>query len=269
MLACSVTTITHFINTSLSSGTVPSKLKIAAVTPVLKKHGLEPSSLSSYRPISNLPFLSKTLEIVVASQLSVSLTAHNLYEPFQSGFRPLHSTETALVKVLNDLLLASDYGAHSTLLLLDLSSAFDTVCHEILISRLSAIGITGTALEWFSSYLTGRQQFVIYQNHRSSTKPISSGVPKGSVLGPLLFTIYMLPIGQIIKHHGFNFHCYADDIQICFSTHSTSVFPLPTLTNCIKELKLWLEANYLRFNYDKTEVILIGSKAVVSKILVN
>ncbi len=114
-----------------------------------------------------------------------------------------------------------------------------------------------------SSYLTGRQQFVIYQNHRSSTKPISSGVPQGSVLGPLLFTIYMLPIGQIIMHYGFNFNCYADDIQIYFSTPST-VFPPPTLTNCIKELKLWLEANYLRFNSDKTEVILIGSKAVVS-----
>ncbi len=160
--------ITHFINTSMSSGTVPSKLKIAAVTPVLKKHGLEPSSLSSYRPISNLSFLSKILEKVVASQLQAFLTAHNLYEPFQSGFRPLHSTETALVKVINDLLLASDSGALSTLLLLDLSSAFDTVCHEILLSRLSAIGITGTALEWFSTYLTGKQQFVIYQNHRSS-----------------------------------------------------------------------------------------------------
>ncbi len=105
----------------------------------------------------------------------------------------------------------------------------------------------------------------IHQNHRSSTKSICSGVPQGSVLGPFLFTIYMLPIGQIIKHHGFNFHCYADDIQIYFSTPSTSVFPPPTLTNCIKELKLWLEANYLRFNSDKTEVILIGSKAVVSK----
>ncbi len=169
-----------------------------------------------------------------------------------------------MVNVLNDLLLASDSGALTTLLLLDLSSAFDTFCHEILLSRLSSIGITGTALELFSSYLTGRQQFVIYQNHRSSTKSISSDVPQGSVLGPLLFTIYMLPIGQIIKHHGFNFYCYADDIQIYFSTPSTSVFPPPTLTNCIKELELWLEANYLRFNSDKSEVILIGSKAVVS-----
>ncbi len=142
--------ITHFFNTSLASRTVPSKLKIAVVTPVLKKHGLKPSSLSSYRSISSLHFLSETLEKVFASLLQAFLTAHNLYEPFQSGFRPLHSTETALVKVLNYLLLASDSGALSTLLLLDLSSAFDTVCHDIFLSRLSAIGITGTALEWFS-----------------------------------------------------------------------------------------------------------------------
>ncbi len=163
------------------------------------------------------------------------------------------------------LLLASDSGALNTLLLLDLGSAFETVCHEILLSWVSAIGITGTAFEWFSSYLTGRQQFVIYQKHKSSTKSISSGVPQGSVLGRLLFTIYMLPIGQIIKCYGFNFHCYADDIQIYFSTSSTSVFPPPTLATCIKELKLWLEANYLKFNSGKPEVILIGSKAVVSK----
>ncbi|KAI2668802.1 hypothetical protein H4Q32_005609 [Labeo rohita] len=152
--------ISHFINASLTSASLPLPLKTAAVTPVLKKPNLDPSVLSNYRPISNLPFISKLLESTVAAQLQSFLVDNNLFDPFQSGFRPLYSTETALVKVVNDLLLSSDSGSLSILLLLDLSSAFDTVSHDLLISRLSDLGISGTALSWFSSYLSGRQFYI-------------------------------------------------------------------------------------------------------------
>ncbi len=129
------------------------KKKVAMITPVLKRPGLDDTVLNNFRPIYNLPFLSKVLEKVVTKRLQTHLDQNNLYESFQSGFRPLHSTEIALLRVVNDLLLASDSGALSLLVLLDLSAAFDTVCHSVLLFHLSEIGITDTVLQWLGSSL--------------------------------------------------------------------------------------------------------------------
>lgn len=168
--------ITAIVNSSLSSGHVPSSLKLASVTPILKKPGLDPDSPNNYRPIYNLPFLSKILERVVAKQLISYLDSNDLFELFQSGFRSKHSTETALLKVTNDLLLSSDTGSLNILILLDLSAAFDTINHSILISRLqSTVGITGTALSWFRSYLSDRRQFISI-NHSSPHPWCPSGL---------------------------------------------------------------------------------------------
>ena len=134
--------ICAIFHSSLTIGTVPTSFKTAAITPILKKPGADPSNFNDFRPISNLPFISKILEKTVASQLHFHLSDNYLHEQFQSGFRPLHSTETALIKITNDLLMAADSGLLTILILLELSAAFDTICHTTLLNRLSSIGIT-------------------------------------------------------------------------------------------------------------------------------
>ncbi len=150
------------INSSLSLGYVPKTFKLAVIEPVVKKKTqLDPKDQVNYRPISNLPFMSKILEKVASSQLYSFLEKNNICEDFQSGFRPSHSTETALIRVTNDLILSSDRGCISLLVLLDLSAAFDTINHNILLNRLeNSVGISGSALAWFKSYLSDFHQFI-------------------------------------------------------------------------------------------------------------
>lgn len=131
-------------------------------------------------------------------------------DTFQSGFRSLHSTESALLKVTNDLLQVLDSGSHAVLVLLDLSAAFDTIDHNILLHRLeNLVGIQGTALQWLASYLKGRSFSVRIGKFTSSSAPQLCGVPQGSILGPLLFSLYVLPLGAIFKKYKISYHCYA------------------------------------------------------------
>ncbi len=183
-----------------------------------------------------------------------------LHESVQSGFHPLHSTDTALVKVLNYLLLAFDSGAISTLLL------FDFVCclsWDTPLTGFSSLNYWYSILMVF--LLFDREATICHIPETQIIHQIHQFWCTSRFCFGLSSIHYLLWIGQIIKHYRFNFPCYADEIQIYFSSSSTSVFPPPILTTCIKELKLWLEANYLKFNSGKPEAILIGSKAVVSK----
>ncbi len=252
----------NIINSSLSLGRIPKPFKLAVIKPLIKKPQLDPSELANYRPISNLPFMSKILEKVVSAQLC------SLCEEFLSGFRPRHNTETALVKITNDLLLASDQGCISLLVLLDLSVAFDTIDHDILVDRLqNYTGIQGQALRWFRSYLSDRYHFVYLNGESSQLSPVEYGVPQGSVLGPLLFSIYMLPLGNIIRKYGISFHCYADDTQLYISTRPDETSKLSKLTECVKNVKDWMTNNFLLLNSDKTEILLIGPNTSTQNLL--
>ena len=259
VLPCIGQSVLAIINSSLSSGAVPVSFKHAVVQPLLKKPGLDQTVLANFRPISKLPFISKILEKIVYAQLKHYLDEHNILEVFQSGFKTMHSTESALLRVFNDILLANDCGDHVILVLLDLTAAFDTVDHNILISRLQhLVGICGIALEWFKSYLADRTLCVRLADFESSSAPLSYGVPQGSILGPLLFSFYLLPLGSIFRKHGISFHCYADDTQIYVPLKKKEAFSLKPLLLCLDDIKTWMALNFLNFNEKKTEVMVFG-----------
>ncbi|KAK3516089.1 hypothetical protein QTP70_005333 [Hemibagrus guttatus] len=240
--------ITTVINGSLTSGHIPTVFKKARVIPILKKPALDPSDISNYRPVSLLSFLSKILERVVCNQLSDYLMQNNLHDPNQSGFKAAHSTETAHLAV-TEKLHAARSAKLSVLILLDLSAAFDTVNHKTLLSTLRSLGICGTAWEWFASYLDGHSYQVTWEGLTS--------VPQGSVLGPLLFSLYTHSLGKVISSHGFSYHCYADDTQIIFSFSPSDTTASAQISACLVDISSWIMAHQLKLNPSKTELLVI------------
>ena len=247
----------ELFNRSLSTGHFPVKFKEAFITPVIKKSDLDAADVGSYRPISNLSVISKLLERVVAKQLTGYLQSADLIPCLQSGFRPCHSTETATLRVLSDLLTAVDGGDVAALVLLDLSAAFDTVDHTILCRRLqSSFGVTGPVLRWFESYLYGRSQYVRRGAMKSIVTALVCGVPQGSVLGPILFILYTADLIGIVEQHGFCPHLYADDMQVYGSCRPSAVADLQLrLSTCIDDVALWMRANRLQLNTNKTDLL--------------
>ena len=258
-------TITKIVNMSLFSGVMPEAPNVADLLPALKKPGADYKQFSNFRPISNLKMVSQVIEKAAAVQLISHVTTHLLDERFQSAYKLYHSTETALVRVQNDILRAIDSKQSVILLLLDLSAAFDTVNHSILLSRLShRFDVRGTALLWFESYLKSRKYYVQVEGSRSSRRTMKCGVPQGSVLGPLLYLLYTAPIADIVKAHYLQYHFYADDTQI-YVTFETDSQEDASLTKarvecCVQEIIRWMIANMLKLNHDKTELAVISSK---------
>ena len=261
--------ITNIMNESLTSGIFPLEFKTAIVKPLLKKSSLDPSNLKNYRPISNLPYLSKLLERLVLHQLFSHLTTHNLLSAHQSAYRPGHSTETVLLRIVNDLLNSLDQDKVSVLLLLDLSAAFDTVDHKILLTRLSqTFGITSTALNWFRSYLSERKQTVLVSGNRSSESVLDFGVPQGSVLGPVLFILYTTPLTPLIDMYSVHHEMYADDTQLNHSESQSNYNHLiQTLQDCVTEVKTWMSENRLKLNDEKTEALRLLPPSIDSTFL--
>ena len=256
--------INKIYNDSLASGTFPSRFKDSLVILLLKKkNSLDCYNLKNYRPVSNLSFISKVLERIVYSQFLNHTTANKLIEKFQSAYKPGYSTETALIKVVKDMLNAIDNGNLSLLTLLDLSAAFDIIDHSILLERLqTSFGIDGLPLKWVKFYLSNRYQKVEIDNNLSNVLPILYGVPQGSVLGLLLFSMYIYPLNDVIDGDKLFYHVYADDTQLYCSSPSDQIHSLlDKISTSTVDINLWMSANKLKMNNEMTKILLCSTNA--------
>ena len=258
--------ITCIINQSLCTGIFPESLKIAKIIPIYKKDNQHITD--NYRPVSLLPIISKIFEKVVFLQIYDYFTQNDLLYKSQYGFRKLHSTELAALEFTDKIVSSLEQGKLPLAIFLDLSKAFDTIDHEILLNKLSFYGINGKALDWFRSYLQKRKQYVQYGECISSMSYIKTGVPQGSILGPLLFIIYMNDIAAVSKK--FHFTLYADDTSLLeplctFAVDSNEDYALIS-QNINDELKLitdWLSLNKLSLNAKKTKMMVFHHKQKV------
>ncbi|CAK1594935.1 unnamed protein product [Parnassius mnemosyne] len=254
--------ITKIFNNSINTGTFPTLWKDAQIIPLPKKSN--PKSFCDYRPISILPFLSKILERLVQQQLNLFLNQNNLLNTFQSGFRPGHSTVTALVKITDDIRAGMENRQVTILTLLDFSNAFNTVDIDILLAVLRSINVSPAATDWFRSYLFGRRQCIRIEDTYSSWCSLDAGIPQGGVLSPLLFSIFIRSITSGITSL---YHLYADDLQI-YSQTSINNLPSAVLSTN-RDLAIISEfcTSYgIKVNPSKTQVIVIGSNKLLQKI---
>lgn len=242
--------LTHIFNMSLTTGQYPDSFKLSKVVPIYKKD--DPSLCSNYRPISILPCISKILEKIIYEQLYEFLEQNSLLCANQYGFRKHHSTDLAVLEVYDKISSSLTNHNHVIGIFCDLSKAFDTLDHNILLYKLNHIGIRGVPLLWFKNYLSQRKQFVEYESFHSNISPVNHGVPQGSILGPLLFLIYVNDVINISD--SLSFTLFADDITILYP-HSKLDDSTLFLNSELLKLCRWFNCNKLFFNHSKTNYI--------------
>ena len=240
--------ITHIFNLSFQTGTFPEKMKIPKVIPLYKSGSK--NDFNNYRPISLLPQLSKILEKLYSNRLNTFTKTCDILKPCQYGFRG-----KKLVKVVSEITNSLNKRKHSIGVFIDLQKAFDSVDHQLLCTKLEFYGIRGVAYQWIRSYLSNRTEYVSYEGHKSELLPIQCGIPQGSILGPLLFTIYvndMCNVSKLLK-----FILFADDTNI-FHSHSKLPDLVSELNTELDKMYKWFCVNNLSLNIAKTNYILFG-----------
>ena len=234
---------------------------------MLKKGNLDPTIPSNHRSISNLSTISKIIERLVHSRITSHVSSSPNFNSFQSAYRKHHSTETTLLRITDSLRNICATGHAAVLVSLDLSAAFDTLNHNILIDILNRhFNISDLALSWFHSYLSQRSQFVKMDNFSSSLTSLNLGVPQGSVLGPIFFSLYTSPMCSIIVQHDLLFHQFADDISLFTGVfHPDPSLTLLKLSSCLSALNSWFSQSQLKLNPTKSEVMFVGSSRLLAK----
>ena len=266
-----VPAIVHLVNASLRNGSMDG-LKESVVTPILKKAGLDQDLLANYRPVCGGLYIDKVIQKNVLEQLNLHMTENNLHIPYQSAYKPYHSCETVLLALNNDILLNLDKGLCTVVILLDNSAAFDTVDHDELILDLSnEIGVRDTALKWFKSFLNGRKQVTCVKGKKSTSINTRYGVPQGSVVGPVLFNIYIRNFIKLLQDAGFGVHGYADDHQVTTTFRiefqfSTLCHSLPKLLNLISK---WMGSRFLKLNASKTKLLIFSPKNLEDNVYID
>ena len=244
--------LTHIINLSITTGSIPDDLKMARIVPLYKKNSN--THVGNYRPISVLSVISKVFEKVVCMQLSAYLSENRLLYEFQSGFRSSYSTDTCLIHLTNYIKLDNDKGNFTGMVLLDLQKAFDTVDHTILLNKLKWLGADDLTVQWFRSYLTSRTQVT------DISGTMWSGVPQGSILGPLLLLLYVNDLASAVIC---KLLLYADDSALIASGKNVADIE-STLSYELEYVSNWLIDNKVSLHLGKTQSILFGTKRRLS-----
>ena len=255
IIECVVKPLTHVCNQSLTTGVFPSEMKTAKIIPIYKagdKH-----IFSNYRPISLLPQFSKILEKIFYKRLDDFITKQNILCDQQYGFRKNRTTTLALLDFVAEITTAIENKQYVVGVFLDLKKAFDTVNYEILLTKLESYGIRGMPLTWLTSYLTNRNQYVQIMDCKSKLEQVKCGVPQGSILGPLLFILYvndMCKVSRLLKAVVFaddtNLLCCGDDLEQLLDTVGIEM----------KKLQSWFDTNKLTLNLSKTKYIIFGNR---------
>ena len=251
-------------------GALPDCEKLAAVTPILKKPGLDSDSAANYQPISNMTFLFKLIEHLVCRQLTAHLFQHHLLPPQKSAYYWHHSIEIATLKVVSDIINAAETDHVIILALFDLTAAFDTVDHGIQLQQLSYLyDFGGTPLRWIRSFLSDRIQVSHFFDQQFAQSVLTCSVPQGSVSGSIMFTLYTTDVIRIALSFGVTAHCFADDLKLyvhCRTDEAAAA--VARLIACIAAIEMWMGSNRLKVNPEKTKFIRLGSRNQLAAIYI-